>query len=317
MSSLALPYEATDKLKLADWLEICAHIAADGNSSSGDLESALKTASVFESKSEIEQICLGVFSELEQRALAAGNSYPFEIDGSVLSLKSNPDEFLAYNFCLFLSYFRWSTKRNSEISINPWLLFEELAHIAAMQYINGEGIRFGTSRGVGKAEKAAFEQAITDLSQKMGEGKGFKKQKILARKDDKVDLIVWKNFEDKKTSKIVMFGQCAAGDDWTGKVSELQPSAFWRQWMLESRVSPHLRSFYIPHRIEPDEWDFYARKADILFDRCRVAYWAFRDNSAILANANYRKWYLYSLKTDALSSSASVPKAKKKSKAKP
>lgn len=76
-----------------------------------------------------------------------------------------------------------------------------------MQYVNGDGIRFGTSRGPSKTAKAAFEQAIKDLTLKIGEGNDFRKQKILARKGDKVDLIIWKNFEDKKTSKIVMFGQ--------------------------------------------------------------------------------------------------------------
>jgi hypothetical protein len=302
MPPLALPSEVTNILKLADWLEIYALISADGNSSRGDLEKTLRTASVFESRGReaVEEVCLQVFSELEQRAVAAAEAYPFVVDGAVLRCKANRTEFIAYIFCLFLSYFRWSTGRNYEITINPWLLFEELSRIAAVEYINGDGISFGTSRGAGTATTAAFKKAIKDLCKKIGEGTDFKEQAVLHRQDDKVDLVVWKDFSDKRTSKLVMFGQCAAGDNWIGKVTELRPDAFWRQWMVDSNVSPHLRSFYIPHRVEIKQWNFYARKADILFDRCRVAFWAYRNNSAVLSNASYGKWYEHILRIDIL-----------------
>ncbi len=314
MPHLALPSEATNILKLADWLEIYALISADGNSSRGDLEKALRTASVFESKGreEIEEVCLQVFSELEQRVLAAAEAYPFLIEGAVLNCKPNRDEFIGYTFCLFLSYFRWSTERNDEITINPWLLFEELSRIAAVEYINGEGISFGTSRGAGTAATSAFKSAIKDLCRRVGEGTDFKEQPVLQRQDDKVDLIVWKDFNDRRTSKLVMFGQCAAGDNWIGKVTELRPDAFWRQWMVDSNVSPHLRSFYIPHRVEPKQWDFYARKADILFDRCRVAFWAYRNNSAVLSNTSYGRWYEHILQIDILGRKPRRKRASKK-----
>jgi len=293
---------------LADWLELCAQLAADGNSSKGDLESALKTASLLEAKDgdALEELCLGVFFELEQRALAAGDAYPFVISGSVVSLKPQQEQFAAYLFCLYLSYFRWSTERQSEISVNPWLLFEELSYVAAVQYLNGEGVLFGTSRGNTPAAQKGFKKAVSDLCKRMGEGKDFKEQAGLSRKDDGVDLVVWKNFQDKRTSKIVMFGQCAAGDDWdkSGKLTRLVPSAFWGQWTVDSAVSPHLRSFYVPHRIVEEKWDYSGRYAGILFDRCRVAYWAFRDNATILANPNYQKWYRHIVKTDVLKTQA-------------
>jgi len=318
MPPLALPSEATNTLKLADWLEIWALISSDGNSSRGDLEKALSTSSVFESKGRdaVEEVCLQVFSELEQRATAAGDAYPFTLDGAVLTSKPNRDEFTGYIFCLFLSYFRWSTERNHEIPINPWLLFEELSCIAAMAFINGEGVSFGTSRANSATAKAGFKETIKNLCKKMGEGKDFKEQPVLNRQDDKVDLIVWKDFTDRRTSKLVMFGQCAAGDDWKTKVAELQPGPFWRQWMVDARVSPHLRSFYIPHRIAIDRWDFYARKADILFDRCRVAFWAYRNNSAVLSNANYGAWFDHILKTDILGERPKPRRSSKTSSAK-
>src|SRR5438067_2382059 len=101
MPHLALPSEATNILKLSDWLEIYALISPDENSSRGDLEKMIRTASVFESRNReaVEEVCLEVFSELEQRATAAGEAYPFIIDGAVLNCKPNREEFIAYIFC--------------------------------------------------------------------------------------------------------------------------------------------------------------------------------------------------------------------------
>jgi hypothetical protein len=302
MPSLPLPSDVTNALSLADWLELYAQLSADGNSSKGDLESALKTASVLEAKGSdaLEALCLEVFSELEQRVVAAGEAYPFLIAGSVLSSKPKQEEFAAYLFCLYLSYFRWSTKRNSEIKVNPWLLFEELSCVAAVEYLNGEGVLFGTSRGNTKAAQKGFKAAVSNLCRQMGEGKDFKAQPDLSRKDDGVDLVAWKRFTDKRPSMLVMFGQCAAGHDWAEKLTRLKPSAFWGQWTVDSAVSPHLSSFYVPHRIVEAKWEYSGRYAGILFDRCRVAYWAFRNNAVVLANPNYQKWYLHIVKTDIL-----------------
>jgi hypothetical protein len=303
---------------LADWLELCAQLSSDGNSSKGDLESALRSGSVLEASddSALEQLCLEVFFELEQRSVAAGDAYPFLISGAVLSSKPDQSQFDAYLFCLYLSYFSWSSERHSEIKVNPWLLFEELSYVAAVQFLDGEGVLFGTSRGNTPSAQKGFKRAVRDLCRKMGEGKDFKDQPDLSRKDDGVDLVVWKSFKDNRTSKLVMFGQCATGQDWdkNGKLTRLNPSAFWGQWTVDSAVSPHLKSFYVPHRIHEGKWDYSGRYAGIMFDRCRVAYWAFRNNSAVLANPNYQKWYRHILKTNVVAARMPPKSSSKSSK---
>src|SRR5438445_7098218 len=147
MSQLALPSEPTNELMLADWLEILALISPDENSSKGDLDGALRTASVLEGKGNaaIEEKCLQVFFELEQRAVSAESSYPFTIDGAALVVKPDKEQFAAYIFCLLLSYFHWKSHRHKEVGFNPWLLFEDLCSIAAKNYLEGKVIRFGTS----------------------------------------------------------------------------------------------------------------------------------------------------------------------------
>lgn len=298
MPHLPLPSEPTNELMLADWAEVLALISADENSSKGDLESALRTASVLEAKGDvaIEEKCLQVFSELEQRSVSAEKSYPFTIEGSTLNVKPNRTQYAAYTFCLLLSYFRWKSQRHKEVGLNPWLLFEELCSIAAKNYVAGRAINFGTSRGGSNKALKAFRASVNQLGHDLGEGGGFRDQPIKGVKDDKVDIIAWRDFKDGWPSKLVIFGQCAAGADWLDKDSDLDPEAFWGQWMSIGKVSTHLRSFYVPHRIRRSVWDHRARRTGLLFDRCRIAYWSFQDNSLVLADTRYQEWCAFVLK---------------------
>ncbi len=107
---LDLPFDdLTNPLRLADWLELHALRSSDRNSSQGDLESVLRTVSIFEldDDEQIERKTLEVFLELEQRVKAAAEAYPFDLDyPGVLQLKSdNWREFPVYIFCLCLSYY--------------------------------------------------------------------------------------------------------------------------------------------------------------------------------------------------------------------
>ena len=282
-----LPRTLEDVISLADWLELVALESGDSNASSGDLTNAVQIPL---GKVKAEELSLEVLIELEDRVKAADNAYPFQIrSSSVLETKDNLREYIPYIFCLLLSYFGW--KQVKHAPINPRLLFEDLACMAAKQYVQGEVIQFGTSRR--DSGVSAFSEAINSLCKAFGEGQGLRPNKTLHKQDDHVDLVAWKNFKDGRESKLVLFGQCATGDNWTKKVSELQPDSFWDHWMLESKVSPLGRSFYIPHRVPyREEWVYYARYSGILFDRCRVAYWAKEDSNRVLSDSRFIDWCL-------------------------
>jgi hypothetical protein len=268
---LELPDSPTDSLKLADWLELYALISPDSNSSQGDLESTLRRAGLFDPDDDnaIERKALEVFHELEQRVKAAGEAYPFALAFPVLQLKAEWEGFPAYTFCLCLSYFGW-THRNNDL-INPRKLFEQLSCLAAQKFLQGNVVGFGAPRS---ELPSAFPAAVTAMCQRIGEGGGYREQPSLGRQDDTLDLVAWKDFTDKWPSKVLMFGQCASGWNWEDKLAELQPETFCSQWMQQVPVSPLVRSFFIPHRIEWPRWEFITRKAGILFDRCRIAFWA-------------------------------------------
>lgn len=273
---LPLPVPATDDLKLADWLETLALISDDGNSSIGDLERALHRSSVLEMENDqdsVERKCLEVRRELEDRATAAEHSYPFNVDGALLSLKSRIEDFPAYIFCLCLSSI--GLNRVNLRKVFPARMFERLACVAARNYLGGDGIRFASPR---EELPKNFRKAVDSLCIHIGEGKGYRNQPTLARKDDTLDIVAWKHFSDTLPGKLILFGQCASGANWDTKVTELQPETFCGQWMIEPPPLSYVtKAFFIPHRIERNRWELTNRRAGIIFDRCRLSYWVHQE----------------------------------------
>ena len=302
MIALEIPEDSTDPIRLADWLELQAIIASDGNASQGDLEAILRIPSVLESGDDleildelgspdvlpqiyadinedglVEEKTLEVFSELEMRETAAQEAYPFHVDPSgFLQLRSDWTDYPSYVFCLCLSYFEWVTYRKGETRSSK--LFEQLSCLAAERYFGGQSVNFGTPR---TQLPAPFSAAIDRLCVLMGEGEGYRSHSGLQPQDDKLDLVVWKDFPDKLPGKLLVFGQCAAGKKWLTKLTEMQADEFAKFWIRGGTYSKAIRSFFIPHRVasrmgtrKSDSWEYAITYGGFFFDRCRIAFLA-------------------------------------------
>jgi hypothetical protein len=153
---------------------------------------------------------------------------------------------------------------------------EHLSRDAAKQYLGGEGVRFGAPRLTSELP-SKFATAIDKLCKHMlKEGDGFKDGGLPHRQDDAVDIIAWKHFPDELPGKLIMFGNCASEQDWEGsKKTELAPQAFWNDWMIDPSRTEIIKSFFIPHRTEKERFLPHLRRAGIIFDRCRIAYWTY------------------------------------------
>jgi len=267
----ALPLPATDEIKLSDWLEVYALVSPGGNSSFGDLERALGRAGVLESsdRGAMERKLADVSYEMQSRQRSASHGYPFAIRGGLVTLRGAREDFAAYVFCLCLSFLRVWQRRGSQVF--PRRMFEELSCVAARNYLGGEGVKFGAPRA---GLPRQFKFAINTLCTLMGEGEQCRVGRVFSAKDDTLDVVAWKHFPDRLAGKLVLFGQCASGADWESKMSELQPESFCQNWLYEQPPSRPIRAFFIPHRIRPDRWNSFTRKAGIVFDRCRLAYWS-------------------------------------------
>lgn len=264
---LGLPDDPTNPLKLADWLELTALIAPDGNASRGDLERSIRRASLNELRDDqaIELKTLEVFEEIEQRWKAAGLTYPFEIDYGTLQTRSVWRQIPVYTFCLCLSYF-------GSKGPGPRKLFELVSSVAAKAFVYGDAIDFGFPR---RSLSSSFAEAVSELCDLIGEGGRANREPTHGQKDAKLDLVAWRDFPDRDSNKLLMLGQCASGSDWEGKLRELNPRAFFANWTQETPTSPLISSIFVPHRIERHKWKNVARVAEaIIFDRCRISYWA-------------------------------------------
>ena len=294
---LSLPKKnPTDTIQLADWLEIYALISGDQNSSRGDLESALRTASLFEPEGDeaVQRKLLEVFQELEDRTTSASQSYPFSLEGNLLSVKKEWHEFPAYVFCLCLSYFGVKQTKGSKAFPRRW--FEHISRDALKYYLGGEGLRFGYPR-LKDEIPISFENAINFVCTRMKEGGSYRNGGLPDRKDDAVDIIAWKNFPDQLPGKLIVFGNCATEKDWEGsKKTELVPAAFCDDWMTDKPKCEVIKSLFIPHRVERRRFTSHLKRAGIIFDRCRVSYWA-HFAGPISKQTGEQRWFDYGVLT--------------------
>jgi hypothetical protein len=149
--------------------------------------------------------------------------------------------------------------------------------------------QFGFPRRV---EPAGFRDALDALCAALGEGGGSKDApRRRDQQDAKLDLVGWLPFGDRRSGKVVAFAQCATGDDWREKLTELQPHAFCWHWMIEPPALEPLRLFFCPHRVDMDHWPEAILKGGVLFDRCRVTSLAARLPNALRARCN--EWSRY------------------------
>jgi len=154
-------------------------------------------------------------------------------------------------------------------------IFEELCTIAAKNYLGGDengamSYHFGFPR---RMAPRGFRPALDELCKAIREGGGSKDcPKSAKQKDARLDLVAWKPFPDGRIGRIIAFGQCAAGDNYDGKASELSSRQFYQRWMQTPLRTEPLIFFFVPRCIDDDELDHVsALGSTIFFDRCRIA----------------------------------------------
>jgi hypothetical protein len=285
MPDFTVPLATAHAVDHADWLELEALLAADRNSSIQDLASALRrTGSGEEVEDErpedppsadrggetLEPLMEAAFAEVEDRAKACGGAYPFQLENSAIQGNRGTRNAL-YVFLLLLSNFG---KDAGPKGINVAQLFEEISEVAIKNCLGGERnevrtYQFGFPR---RLKPSGFEAAVDDLCLDLGEGSRSRARPTTKdQKDAALDLIAWRPFPDGRTSKVMAWGQCATGDDWREKLTQLQPSAWASSWMADMPTVLPLRAFFMPHRERAERWDVTARGSGVLFDRCRIA----------------------------------------------
>jgi hypothetical protein len=159
-ASIPLPSEVANPIILADWLELLALTTDDGNASHGDLQRVMNRLGV----DGFDGICTDCMTELHRRVAATRENYPFTFSGTLLRTRGAWQDYTPYVFCLLLSY---CDERKKKIKgLKHETMFEELACLAAQNYIGGEVVRFGSPR---KDLPSGFLDALTIVCGKVKE----------------------------------------------------------------------------------------------------------------------------------------------------
>lgn len=302
-ASLSAISAASPLAKLADWLELAALRDFDKNASRQELATELRLNGTIEApgafdaadnfdtgragqersadvEAEVdhdghhaEAIADDAFMELERRSEFADEGYPFRLEGDSVELKSGIDPVLSsYVFLLLLSW--CGPNQDGTPRRHPERLFEALCAKAVALYLGGpdnaKGYRFGWPRA---DENRSFVDALGNIIGELSEG-GQVRRRDQSRvpKDDQLDVIAWIPFPDKRPGQLIAFGQCATGANWEAKLSELPDTAAWcTYWMTDPPLVPPIRTFFVPHCIERDHWDWVTTRTGIIFERCRIS----------------------------------------------
>lgn len=285
MIPIISPVATGESCHLADWIELKALSGVDENASFQDIIADLRrggSTDALPEQEEIEEVdrhgelseelANSAFWEIEERSLAAGPGYPFEVNERYIQLRSNIYD-STYLFQLFLSYFGVRVGQN--LPIRPEREFEDISLEAAKGY-------FGRNEHDGaylfafprRTDEASFPVAVDELSFMLGEGGGAKTVgPAIDQKDARLDLVVWHGFADRRSGQLIAFGQCAAGKDWKSKLTDLPAGNIWCQaWMSDPPAVAPVRMFFTPHRPTREEWKTRSTIGGILFDRCRIAF---------------------------------------------
>ena len=268
---------------LLDHMEFCALTDPDGNASASQLRSDLAITGSLDAMAEdevddriiaenIEGILDAALTEAELRIAACGpNGYPFSLERTTL-LRSASSMESVYAFLLLLS----RLGKDAVEDTNGAKLFEDVCAHAVAVYLGGVPAQshvFGFPRRIGPGD---FVSALVDLcKKKICEGEADDKfPDANSMKDAGLDIVVWRPLPDKRSSKLIVFGQCATGENWWGKRYELQPLDWCRTWLLKT---PHViptKAFFVPHSVTDAEWAQLGYAAGIIFDRFRLAHLA-------------------------------------------
>ncbi|MGA1998421.1 MAG: hypothetical protein ABSG52_00385 [Terriglobales bacterium] len=292
MAALRFPANPKDTLACADWLELTALISDERNTSISGLERNLRRLGVYERSNQttieedaaIEAACGAVFSELTKRAHSAGPAYPFTFAESQILVAGPIENYSPYVFCLCLSWFGWKQRKGRKTF--PRRMFEDLSRHAAQAFIGGRALRFGSPR---VELPPGFKKAVVQLCVEIREGEARQVRERISSQDDKLDVIAWRGFPDGAEGKLFLVGQCASGGDWDEKKSELDIKSFFEDWFSETPPSPMTKAFFVPHRIPREKWKRVTRRAGIIFDRCRIAYWSDR-STEFTDRTTYSDW---------------------------
>lgn len=205
-----------------------------------------------------------IWHEIEVRNTIAGEEYPFLVYPNSLSKKRTWRQVFNYSFMLLLSGHSFI----EEIRIRRWKvpskLFERLTETALGNYV-GKAIGIGSPRT--DPVPGNFKRCLEYVCGNIKEPLRLDPPTTPDVKDDKVDIVAWKPLDDR-IGKIVLLANCASGEDWQGKTTEIS-EGLWSAY-IDSPFRP-IRAFAFPYvGLDSMAWRRTSLEGGLILDRLRL-----------------------------------------------
>jgi hypothetical protein len=204
---------------------------------------------------------------VEQRAALLGDIYPFAVDENRLVHKRQPLGW--YEFMLAASVQR-------DLSSAPFnripQIFERASSILSEGLLGrgAQSLHVGAPRDAGLG---TFKQAFAELNRLTGEW-GWRPMEGLPdagprNGDEGLDFVTWRAAGGDRPGHLFLLGQCACGDNWIDKLTELTLDKIG-SWTGDGWAVPPTRLFATTHVLADGHFVRSQKEAGLMLDRIRL-----------------------------------------------
>lgn len=212
-----------------------------------------------------------VIEEINRRAAISSDAYPFSINLSALKHKASKTN--VYEFCLLTTLIDKRSNTFREAAV----LFEYISSEAVRLFLGGhaKSIRCGWPRQ--EPEPIPFKEMIAHINSACGELIWSPRIPIPEAdapsfvKDEGLDFVAWKCFQDKRLGQLFILGQCACGGDWEDKLADLSVERL-NEYINPVSYVKFTPAFSVPRHV-PGHYIIasLSAKVGLVLDRARIS----------------------------------------------
>lgn len=205
-----------------------------------------------------------IHEEIQRRIEIMGDIYPFMVKNNNLLYKKGESVF--YEFLLICS----TDKNNKDL---PRLFERVTAKIVTVYFGDyAKSSHTGFPRDKINNKSVSFQEAMKQVNECTGEFKWSPEEGLDSANanDEGCDFVVWlKHADNRQIGQLFILGQCACGNDWKAKWSDLSIPKF-QKWFNTMSIVPPVKAFATPHHVVDGLLKEASRQAGMFFDRARL-----------------------------------------------
>lgn len=211
--------------------------------------------------SEFDALLEAVTDELAWRSETLGARYPFDMlrVGRSWSLAYRPARgqsrrSLRFAHDTYVACLLMSGARYGRLAGVPALLadvkpvsdaFQATVYLLAPALLGGPAFWIGFPRPGGEGYADALERYVSEVG--VGVTTSDKPPSQKSNKDGGVDIISWRQFDDRRSNLLLSYGQVASGQDWRDKSVKGKLDSHFHRWLGVRPVIHYIPVMYIPH----------------------------------------------------------------------